>query len=175
MNIIRKIVKHPAAFPLLLLLTMLAAYGYQINRMGFYWDDWPIVYLASLKDANHFWEFYAYDRPLSAWLYVALTPMLGIKPVAWQVFAILARWVGCLGFWVFFKQLWPERKMEAGFAALLLAVYPGFSQQPISMTYSLFWVLYALFIWSLVASLAALENKKYRVVSDHTGRPGIIA
>lgn len=163
MTILRKIVRHPASFPCLLFLVMLAAYGYQINRMGFYWDDWPIVYLASLKDLGHFWGFYSYDRPLSAWLYVVLTPILGIRPVAWQLFAILARWIGCLGFKYFFQKLWPERGMEAGFAALLLAVYPGFTQQPIAMTYSLFWVLYALFIWSLVASLASLTNKKHRI------------
>ncbi len=163
MNNIRKIIRHPAAYPVLLLLVMMAAYGYQINRMGFYWDDWPIVFLASLKNVQHFWEFYAYDRPLSAWLYVLLTPILGIRPVAWQIFAILARWVGCLGFRQFFRCLWPERGMEAGFAAMLLAVYPGFTQQPVAMTYSLFWVLYALFIWSLVASLTSLIDRKHRI------------
>lgn len=162
MNLLRKIARHPAAFPSLLLSIMLAAYGYQINRMGFYWDDWPIVYLTSLKDAGQLWNFYSYDRPISAWLYVVLTPVLGLQPVAWQLFAIVIRWIGCLGFRQIIRQLWPAREMEAGFAALLLAVYPGFTQQPIAMTYSLFWVLYALFIWSLVASLASLKNKKYK-------------
>jgi hypothetical protein len=51
--------------------------------------------------------------------------------------------------------------LEAGFAALILAVYPGFSQQPVSMTYSLFWVLYALFTWSLAGSVIALRRPKY--------------
>ncbi|GAP19853.1 hypothetical protein LTAR_00036 [Leptolinea tardivitalis] len=163
MNFLRKITRHPLAFPVFLLATMLIAYGYQINRMGFYWDDWPTVYLASLKNSHNFWRFFAYDRPLSAWLYVLLTPLIGINPTAWQFFAIIARWAGCLGFWIFFKQLWPDRKLEAGFATLLLAIYPGFSQQPISLTYSLFWVLYALFLWSLVASLAAIKNPKHRI------------
>jgi hypothetical protein len=163
MTTFRKIIRHPAAFPLFLLLTLLAAYGYQVSRMGFYWDDWSLVYLTDLKNLKEFWAFYAYDRPLSAWLYVAITPLLRTNPVSWQIFAIVARWVGCLGFWILFKQLWPERKMEAGFAALLLAVYPGFSQQPVSITYSLFWVLYALFIWSLIASISALMDQKRRV------------
>jgi len=160
MTIIRKIIRHPAAFPVFLLLTLMAAYGYQVSRMGFYWDDWSLVYLVSLKNLKEFWAFYAFDRPLAAWLYVAITPLLGINPIHWQLFAIVARWAGCMGFWILFKQLWPERKMEAGFAALLLAVYPGFSQQPVSITYSLFWVLYALFIWSLVASISALDKRK---------------
>jgi hypothetical protein len=160
MNTIRKIIRHPAAFPIFLLLTILFAYGYQIGRMGFYWDDWPLIYMVSLKNTKEFWSFYAYDRPLSAWLYVVMTPLLGPNPIRWQLFAMTARWVGCMGFWVLFKQLWPERKMEAGFAALLLAIYPGFTQQPVSITYSLFWVLYAMFIWSLVASIAALDGRK---------------
>lgn len=163
MTHIRKVFQHPAAFPVLLLLTLLAVYGYQITRMGFYWDDWSLVYLADLKSIKEFWSFYSYDRPLSAWLYVALTPLLGTNPVNWQLFAIIARWAGCLGFWVLFRQIWPKRAMEAGFASLLLGVYPGFTQQPVSITYSLFWVLYAMFIWSLVASVSALTNRKHRV------------
>jgi hypothetical protein len=164
MTFIRKIARHPAAFPVFLLLTLLAVYGYQIHRMGFYWDDWQLVYLASLKAPGQFWGFYAFDRPLAAWLYVALTPLLGINPLAWQIFAILARWIGCLGFWVLFRQLWPDHDLEAGFAVLILAVYPGFSQQPISITYSLFWVLYALFTWSLAASVFALRIPKRYIV-----------
>ncbi|NMB53858.1 MAG: hypothetical protein GYA15_04080 [Leptolinea sp.] len=163
MKYFRRYLQHPAVFPVFLLVTLLAAYGYQITRLGFYWDDWQLVYLTSLKDPQVFWGFYAYDRPVAAWLYVALTPFLGINPVSWQVFAILVRWIGCLGFWVLFRQLWPERHLEAGFAALLMAVYPAFTQQPIAMTYSLFWVLYAMFIWSLVASLVALTCPKHRL------------
>jgi hypothetical protein len=160
MTFFRKIARQPATFPIFVLLVLIAAYGYQIHRMGFYWDDWQLVYLASLKTPQVFWGFYAFDRPLAAWLYVLLSPVLGINPVAWQVFAILARWIGCLGFWKLFRQIWPDRYLEAGFAALLLAVYPEFTQQPISITYSLFWVLYALFIWSLTASVSALRQPK---------------
>lgn len=161
---LRKIARHPAAFPVFLLLALVAAYGYQIHRMGFYWDDWQLVYLASLKSPQIFWGYYAFDRPLAAWLYVLLTPVFGINPVAWQIFAILARWIGCLGFWKLFRQIWPDWYLEAGFAALLLAVYPGFTQQPISITYSLFWVLYALFIWSLTASLQAIRQPGFYIL-----------
>ncbi|HEX7556920.1 MAG TPA: hypothetical protein VF338_09875 [Leptolinea sp.] len=164
MNFFRKIARHPAAFPVFLLIVLLAAYGYQIQRMGFYWDDWQLVYLASLKAPQQFWGFYAFDRPLAAWLYVVLSPLLGINPVSWQIFAIVARWVGCLGFWMLFRQLWPQRYLEAGFATLILAIYPGFSQQPVSMTYSLFWVLFALFTWSLAASVYTLRKPKYQII-----------
>jgi hypothetical protein len=164
MTFIRKIAQHTASYPIFLLLVLIAGYGYQISRMGFYWDDWQLVYLASLKSPQLFWGYYAFDRPLAAWMYVLLTPLLGINPTAWQIFAIIARWIGCLGFWKLFNQIWPTRTMEAGFAALLLAVYPGFTQQPISMTYSLFWVLYALFIWSLTASVYCIRHPKYAVI-----------
>ncbi|MEI8131021.1 MAG: hypothetical protein WCG34_01220, partial [Leptolinea sp.] len=161
MNFIRKIARHSFTFPVFLLFVLIAAYGYQINRMGFYWDDWQLVYLASLKAPQVFWGYYAFDRPLAAWLYVLLTPVLGINPVAWQIFAIVARWIGCLGFWKLFHQIWPNRYLEAGFATLLLAVYPGFTQQPVAMIYSLFWVLFALFLWSLMASVYAIRQPKY--------------
>jgi len=164
MNFIRKFVRHSAAFPVFLLFVLVAAYGYQIHRMGFYWDDWQLVYLANLKAPQVFWGYYAFDRPLAAWLYVLLTPLLGINPVAWQIFAIVARWIGCLGFWKLFCQIWPNQHLEVGFATLLLAVYPGFTQQPVSITYSLFWVLYALFLWSLTASVYAIRQPKYYIL-----------
>lgn len=164
MTFLKRITRHTAAFPILLLITLFAAYGFQLHRMGFYWDDWSLVYLAGLKSPQAIWDFYSFDRPLAAWVYILLAPVFGLKPLFWQLFAILARWVGCLGFWVLFNEVWPQRKLEAGFAALLLAIYPGFNQQPISMTYSLFWVLYALFIWSMAASIISLRKPKQAII-----------
>lgn len=163
MTFLKRITRHSATFPILLLITLFTAYGFQLHRMGFYWDDWPLVYLTNLKNSQTFWDFFIYDRPLAGWVYVLLAPVFGLKPLYWQLFAILARWVGCLGFWVLFRYIWPQRKLEAGFATLLLAIYPGYTQQPISMTYSLFWVLYALFTWSMAASVIAIRNSR-RVV-----------
>jgi hypothetical protein len=158
MKFLKKITIHPAVFPVFLLFVLFLAYGYQITRMGFYWDDWQLVYLVNLNDPQVFWGYYAFDRPIAAWLYVLISPVLGINPIAWQLFSLLFRWIGCLGFYYLFQMVWPERKMESGFAALLLAVYPGFTQQPISVTYSLFWVLYALFLWSFWASIKAIRQ-----------------
>ncbi len=164
MTFLKRFTRHKTAFPLLLLITLFAAYGFQLHRMGFYWDDWPMVYLTSLRNPQPFWDFFSFDRPMAGWVYILLAPVFGLKPLYWQLFAILARWAGCLGFWVLFKEIWPQRKLEAGFAALLLAVYPGFAQQPISVTYSLFWVLYALFTWSMAASVIALRKPKQAVI-----------
>jgi hypothetical protein len=136
------------------------AYGYQIGNMGFYWDDWQLVFLTRLKDTGQFWNYYAYDRPFAAWTYVLTVPLLGGDPVKWQVFTLMMRWLGLVGFWLALRGVWQRRTHEVSWMVLLLAVYPGFSQQNISITYSLFFILCAFFTFSLVAMISAVKNPR---------------
>jgi hypothetical protein len=160
MKLIRKITASPLFFPTLLLAACWLAYGYQIGKMGFYWDDWQLVFLTRLNDADLFWNYYAYDRPFAAWPYVLTAPWLGSDPVKWQVFTLTARWIGLLGFWFALKGIWPRRTHEISWMVLLLAVYPGFSQQSIAITYSLFFILCAFFTFSLFLMISAVRNPR---------------
>jgi len=68
----------PRSVPLLFLLLTIVAFGLLIPFLGFYFDDWPVIWLT--KTGANFWEFYRYDRPFSAWTYVVTTPILGTTP-----------------------------------------------------------------------------------------------
>lgn len=160
MKLLRKFLSYPWFFPVLLLTACWLTYGYQIGRMGFYWDDWQLVFLARLKDHSLFWNYYAYDRPFAAWTYILTVPILGTDPVKWQIFTLMMRWVGLLGFWLAFRGIWPKRTVEISWMTLLLAVYPGFTQQNIAITYSLFFILCAFFTFSLVLMVWAIRNPR---------------
>ncbi|HTX78967.1 MAG TPA: hypothetical protein VMC62_04830 [Longilinea sp.] len=148
-------------FPIVLLLVCLITYAYQVWGMGFYWDDWPVVYLARLNSAPAFWSYYSFDRPFSIWIYLLTFPVLGTNPLPWQLFTISLRWLSALGFWITLRGLWPRRSTEVGWIALLFVVYPGFSQQSISVAYSQHFICYALFTASLALMVWGLRKPRW--------------
>jgi len=148
-------------FPIVLLVVCLVTYAYQVWGMGFYWDDWPVVFLAKLHTPQAFWAYYSFDRPFSVWTYLLTFPILGTHPLSWQLFTIGLRWLSALGFWITLRGLWPRRTTEAGWMALLFAVYPGFSQQSISIAYSQHFICYALFVASLALMVWGLRRRRW--------------
>ncbi len=158
----RKWLQKPWFYPLTILLVMLTAYGLQLFRLGFYWDDWQALYLSRFGSARVYWDFFLSDRPLSAWTYILTMPVLGLHPWAWQVFTLAMRWLSVLGMVWALGRVWPQQRWQVRWMGLLLAVYPGFTQQAISVAYSQHFITYALFTLSLAGMLAAvLKPKRY--------------
>jgi hypothetical protein len=148
-------------FPLLLLLVCLVTYAFRVGAMGFYYDDWPVIFLAKFNNPALFWSWFAVDRPFSAWTYLAILPILGTSPVSWQLFTITLRWLTVSGFWWTLCSIWPQRRLEVGWMALLMVVYPGFMQQSISVAYSQHFICYALFTLSLGLMVWGIRKPKW--------------
>lgn len=144
-----------------LLLTALGTYGYSLRQMGFYWDDWQAVFIGRLGDPSLFHSYFAYDRPLSGWTYELTFPLFGSNPAAWQLFTITLRWLTSVGMWLALRGLWLAHAEAAGWMALLLMVYPGFLQQPVSVAYSQHFMCYALFTFSLAAMVWAYRRPRW--------------
>ncbi len=141
--------------PIWLLILLLLSFGPLLPWLGFYWDDWPVILTGRLQGAAGFWQFYQYDRPISAWTYAVTFPLLGSQPLNWHIFTLLLRWGTTAALWWTFLQVWPDRRREAAWTAALFAVYPVFIQQPISVAYSQHWICYLLFCFSLGAMVKA--------------------
>ncbi|MCZ7551042.1 MAG: hypothetical protein B6D39_02150 [Anaerolineae bacterium UTCFX2] len=151
----RTILRPWMALPALLLVCALA-YGVTIRQQGFYWDDWTIVWYIHFLGASSFKAAFASDRPLLAWIYQVTTPLLGESPFNWQAFAVITRWLACAALWWALRGLWPRNPLQTSAIAILFAVYPGFKQQHIAITYSNAFLVLALYlsswgfmIWSL--------------------------
>lgn len=144
--------------PLVLLLVALVTFGLFIPWLGFYWDDWPVLMMYRFFGTTAYESFYAYDRPFSFWTYLVTMPVLGLSPIAWQLFTLLLRWLTALFIWLSLRLLWPDRKQETAWIAILFLVYPVFSLQFISVAFSQHWIsflLYSISLWSMLRSLAA--------------------
>lgn len=157
---IKSLTERKFFYPVFSLLVMLAAYGVALLHPGFFWDDWQAVYLARAGSPADWWQFFAFDRPISAWTYIITMPVLRLHPLAWQFFTLLVRWAGMLAFVWGMQGLWPQRTWQARWMGLLLVVYPGFSQQPIAVAYSQHFITYALFLVSLALMIWAVRKPR---------------
>lgn len=148
-------------YPLLLLVVMMLTYGLQMPRLGFFWDDWQAVYLSRFGDAAAYWRYFLGDRPFSVWTYILTMPVLGISPLPWQLFTLLVRWLSVLGFVWALGGIWREQRRAVQWMGLLLAVYPGFTQQPVAVAYSQHFMTCALFTGSLALMVQAAREPRF--------------
>src|SRR5262249_28660010 len=71
---------------LLILISTLLAYGSQITRLGFYRDDWYLVWTWQAQAAQGMLNLFRGDRPFIGWLYTLDFSFLGISPLHWQLY-----------------------------------------------------------------------------------------
>jgi hypothetical protein len=145
-------------FPLLLLLVMVAAYALFLFRMGYYWDDWQAIYLFQFQSPKLYWDYFLGDRPISAWTFIVFQPLLGMQAWHWQIATLFSRalgiWLLCAAFW----RIWPEHRKTLQWMGILLAVYPGFSQQNISVAYHQHYTTFVLFAASMYFMVRAMQS-----------------
>ena len=147
--------------PWLLLFLCVLGFGLLIPALGLYWDDWPVILMTRLQDARGFWDFYQFDRPISAWTYILTAPILGSRPIGWHIFSLLLRWATVLGMWWTLCNLWPAHKREVTWMAILFSISPAFLQQPVAVAFSQHWITYALYFLSVGAMLQAIRSPRW--------------
>lgn len=146
------------ATPLALLLVAFFSYGIFAPQQGFYWDDWVFAWTRTHLGPEGMIQLFSVTRPMRGWIEALLTMLLGARPILWQGYALLAQWLAAVACWWFLQVMWPARRWQASLAALLFLVYPGFTQQPLAMTYHYYWVFTALFFVSLGWTVQAVRQ-----------------
>jgi hypothetical protein len=149
--------EKPWFYPLALLLIGLVAYGYELSLLGYYWDDWEVVFLLNGRSLSLLYGYFAFDRPF-AWPYQVMYALFGLRPVAWHLVTLLLRWAATLLFYLSLKQLWPRHDAYLRWAGALLLVYPGFYQQSISTAYERHFTSFFLFMLSLYLMVLAVRQ-----------------
>ena len=144
-------------FPVFLLFICILVYGIFTPFMGFYWDDLPYMWFKVTNGVQGTTSAISLDRPMLALFYALPMSIFGEKPLAWQLFAIITRWLYTLSMYGFLQSLWPNRKHSNQNLTLLLAVFPGFTQQWISVIYSHAFLVLSLYFLSLIVFIRNLK------------------
>src|SRR6266850_308862 len=147
--------------PLVLLFLAVLGYGLLIPWLGFYWDDWPGVWVSHSLGAHGLREYMSASRPFEGRVATLITAFLGKAPLHWHIFALLTRWLSAVAVWWSLRGLWPQRTREVASIAFLFVVYPGFAVQPIAWIHSLgYFIPLILFMFSLGAMIWAQRAPK---------------
>jgi len=139
-----------------------SVYGVFIPFLGFYWDDWPVIWVYHALGPQGVATYFAGDRPVSGWIYAILAPVLGISPMGWHVVALAVRCASSAALFVAFSALWPRRKDVAWLVGVLVLLYPGFTQQPIALSYLSHHLSFLFFVVSLAATIFSITTPAYR-------------
>jgi hypothetical protein len=143
----------------LVIFVGLVTYAPLLRQLGFYRDDWYLIWTAQSQGYEGILNLFKGDRPFLGWLYVFDYRLLGSSPFRWHVYALLIKIVGALGFLWFMRSMWPTRKIEATFITLLFLVYPGFYQQPNAATFKNLLLAYAAAMFSLACMVQAFRSR----------------
>ena len=147
--------------PFVLGVLVILSFGLLIRKVGFYWDDWPFVLIINRIGSSGYLEMLGEHRPLLARLYSLTTPIFGDHPLRWQLFGLITRWLAAVAVWWACKELWPRRNRQVASIAILFVVYPGFIEQQISIVYSHYFLIYAVFAFSLGAMIRAVKQNSW--------------
>lgn len=145
-------------FGYLFLLTLsLLAFIPLIKRLGFYWDDWSMLWFEVSQGPQGFAEAFTGDRPFLGFLYRWTGKFLSVNPLGWQLLTVFFRWlVGC-AFLRMLRLLWKEKPNETLWIASVCAVYSGFKQMPIAYVWGNAFILLFFYLLSYVFMLHAIR------------------
>ena len=115
---------------LLILLTTVLTYGLSIPRLGYYHDDWYLLWSGEARGAASIIPLFATDRPYMGVVYSIVYRLLGDSIAGWHLYALLWRFIGALAFFWILRLLWPKQKLLTTLMTVLFLVYPGFLSQP---------------------------------------------
>lgn len=120
---------------LLIAAITVIAYGLLLPFTGFYWDDWPFAWIAKFLGPAEFNPAFMPFRPFLGPIFYFTTSIVPPHPLAWQIFALVIRFLIGITAWWSFNQIFPQRKTLAYFAALLMLIFPGYSQHWVALTH----------------------------------------
>ena len=149
--------------PTFLLFIAALVYGLFFWQRGFYWDEFPWMWTYFRLGSDVLTKTFSTSRPFWGMIYQLTMPILGPNPWAWQLLAILLRWLTAFLLWKILCTLYPKHEKQNLWASLFFLVYPGMGQHFISMMYSHFYIVLASFLFSIYLSLLALKSEKYRI------------
>lgn len=128
---LQKLVKNETFIAsLLIFLTTVITYGVSIPELGYYHDDWFVLWSGHVRGAESIIPLFSTDRPFMGVVYSFVYRLLGDAVINWHLYALLWRFIGGLAFFWILRLIWPNHKYITTLMAVLFIVYPGFLSQP---------------------------------------------
>ena len=149
-------------FPEILFLLLISAVVYlpHIGNLTYYKDDWYYIYDGLIGGARIFHEMFRIDRPARGFFFEWYFLLFGANPLPWHVGAFLWRALSAVGALWIFDILWKENRKFNFIAALLFAMYPGYSWWISAVEYQPMIASLALEVFSIALTLKVVQSQK---------------
>ena len=145
----------------------LFVFGFYINSLGFYLDDWAFFTpfrLNGYAGDGLSWFLTFEDRLSSGSFFRAALSIFGFRPLYWQIFTVGLHFLSALAIWTIFHLLFPKKFRFNLSVALLFSVFPTFRQLPTALSYSLHWFSFFLLMLSFILTIFWITKKKVRFI-----------
>jgi len=145
-------------FILLLLIASAVAYLPLVNRIGYLYDDWYLMYDAHTQGPGFFHQVYAVDRPARAYVLGAAYSLFGDNVLYYHLSGYVFRLLSAVTLFWIMERLWPGRKVMNFSAALLFLLYPGFLSQVNPIDYQSQLLSLCLAMISIALTIQAIQT-----------------
>lgn len=144
--------------PFFLLAMTILAYGLLLPQLGFYWDDWPWIWIQHVDGKAGMLQIDRSFRPFAGLVLWLFSLVGGENPIVWQVINLLLRWLSSLTAYLALAAIFPLRKEKALWVALLFLLYPGYTHQFVAVNSSRHLLPYSFFFLSLTLMARSIEK-----------------
>lgn len=148
---------------LLITLAAVLVHGLAIPRLGFYHDDWYMLWSGASRGAGSLAPLFSMDRPFMGWIYVWYYRLLGENPAGWHIATLLWRTAGGLIFYWILRLVLPGMKHLLALAAALFVIFPGFLAEPNAATKINHLTGFTAALLSIALTLQAARSSQARV------------
>ncbi len=145
---------------LLILLTTIITYGVSIPQLGYYHDDWFLLWSGQARGAESIIPLFAIDRPFMGVVYSYIYRLLGDTVINWHLYALVWRFIGGLAFIWILRLLWPEHRRLTTLMTVLFLIYPGFLSIPNANTKQNHLFGFASALLSIAMMLQAMKTRE---------------
>jgi len=151
---------------LLIFLTTAITYGISIPGLGYYHDDWFVLWSGQTRGAASLIPLFSTDRPFMGVVYSYVYRFLGDSILNWHLYALMWRFTGALAFFWILRLLWPQQKYLITLMTVLFIVYPGFLSEPNANTKQNHLYGFGTALLSIALMLQALKtsNRIWKIV-----------
>ena len=146
----------------LIILALIAALTYLplANKMGYYKDDWFLIYDAHTQGSHFFHEIYKVDRPARAYVMQITYDLFGDQVLYYHLSAYLYRLLAAWALFWALDLIWPQYKQPTYLISLLFLIYPGFLSQINPIDYQAQLLSLCLAFFSIAFTVKSIKTKE---------------
>lgn len=160
-NFFKKLLSNGSLLAVLMIsLTAVLTHGLSIPRLGYYYDDWYMLWSGASRGSDSLIPLFSMDRPFMGVIYSIFYRFIRDNIVGWHIFALLFRVAGAVAFYWILNIVWPKLKSISVLSAMLFVVFPGFLAEPNAATKINHLIGFSAALFSVAFTLQAAKTSR---------------